>query len=71
MINVSTLFSRFFCKKTSYLPIEVLSLISNYLKHTDMIEASAVGKHWYDAAHSNIKYCSRFQEMKYIFLDKG
>lgn len=36
-----------------------------------MIEASAVCKHWYDAAHSNIKYCSKFQEMKYISLDKG
>ena len=52
-------------------PIEVLSLIFDYFKNIDLIEASAVCKKWYEVARIKQRYFSKLKESHKIFVDKS
>lgn len=51
-------------------PIEALSLIFNYFKNIDLIEASAVCKKWYEVACIKQRYFSKLKESHKIFVTK-
>ena len=55
----------------SVVPTEVLSLIFNYLKYIDLIEASAVCKKWYGVAGIKQSYFLKQQESHKISVDRG
>ena len=57
-------------KKKYHLPVDVLSQVFKYLKKVDLIEVSAVWKHWYLLIRSNAFFCSKIDETDQLFNNK-